>query len=301
MAAPIYVESLIGSVKRLRLSPPKPSRIPHCSRRCLATQSPSSSLTSTPKDASVIPSQRRNATVVSSESPSLRSVRLPKSVQAAYLAPLRRPPTHGLPVCDLQLRSYSLRNLEVYADFAMRAAYYLGLPAKGPVPLPKRIERWTTIRGNFVHKKSQENFERVTYKRLVQIQDSDSHVVGLWLAYLRKNQYYGVGMKANLFQQSGLEMEDGPEADLEAETAKIEAALGQQLTMLESQLESPEEVEGRLVDEPFKAAWGAYGPMGGAGGATGAESRYQPVKVVESERGFAKRKEKSEGASESSS
>ncbi|OQO04785.1 hypothetical protein B0A48_09709 [Cryoendolithus antarcticus] len=201
---------------------------------------------------------------------------------------------------NVQLRSYSLRNLEVYADFAMRAAYYLGLPAKGPVPLPKRIERWTTIRGNFVHKKSQENFERVTYKRLVQIQDSDSHVVGLWLAYLKKNQYYGVGMKANVFQHSSLEMEDGPEADLEAETAQIEAALGKQLSMLESQLERPEEVEGKLVDEPFKAAWGAYGPMGGAGGAPGAEKRYQPVKVVESERGFAKGKERSGETSETS-
>ncbi|EPQ62294.1 Mitochondrial ribosomal [Blumeria graminis f. sp. tritici 96224] len=55
--------------------------------------------------------------------------RLPRAVQAAYLGPLRRKVTYGIPVCDLQLRSYSVRNLEFMADVALRAAYFLDLPA----------------------------------------------------------------------------------------------------------------------------------------------------------------------------
>jgi ribosomal protein S10 len=90
------------------------------------------------------------------------------------------------------------------ADFAMRAAYYLGLPASGPTPLPKIIERWTMPRSNFVHKKSQENFERITLRRLVQIQDGHPETVQVWLAFLRKHAFYGVGMKANVWQHEEL-------------------------------------------------------------------------------------------------
>ena len=130
--------------------------------------------------------------------------RLPRSVQAIYLRPLRRKAEYGLPVCDLQLRSYSVRNVEFFADFAIRAAYYLKLPVSGPVPLPRIVERWTMPRSNFVHKKSQENFERITVRRLIQIKDSDTRVVQAWLAFLRKHAFYGVGMKANIWDFESL-------------------------------------------------------------------------------------------------
>lgn len=97
------------------------------------------------------------------------------------------------------MRSYSVRNLEFFADFAMRAAYYLGLPAYGPVPLPRIVERWTVPRGSFIHKKSQENFERKTLRRLVQIKDGNPETVQIWLAFLKKHAYYGIGMKANVW------------------------------------------------------------------------------------------------------
>jgi len=116
-------------------------------------------------------------------------------------------------MCNLQLRSYSVRNLELMADFALRAAYYLNLPARGPVPLPRKIERWTVPRGNFVHKKSQENFERITLRRLVQIQDAHPEAVQRWLAFVRRWCWYGVGMKADVWESEGLDagerLEDG--------------------------------------------------------------------------------------------
>ena len=130
--------------------------------------------------------------------------RLPRSVQAVYLRPLRRKAEYGLPVCDLQLRSYSVRNVEFFADFAVRAAYYLKLPVSGPVPLPRIVERWTFPRSNFVHKKSQENFERITLRRLIQIKDGNPEAVQTWLAFLRKHAFYGVGMKANVWEHESL-------------------------------------------------------------------------------------------------
>ncbi|KMK55062.1 tryptophanyl-tRNA synthetase [Aspergillus fumigatus Z5] len=127
-----------------------------------------------------------------------QKARLPRSVQALYLRPLRRKPEFGLPVCDLQLRSYSVRNLEFFADFALRAAYYLELPVSGPVPLPRIVERWTFPRSNFVHKKSQENFERITLRRLIQIKDGHPQAVQAWLAFLRKHAFYGVDVARNM-------------------------------------------------------------------------------------------------------
>ncbi|OTB17682.1 hypothetical protein K445DRAFT_328700 [Daldinia sp. EC12] len=129
-----------------------------------------------------------------------KQVRLPRAVQALYLQPLRREAEYGVPSCDLQLRSFSIPNLEFFCDFALRAAYYLNLPAFGPIPLPKIVERWTVPRSHFIFKKSQENFERITRRRLIQIRDGHPETVQIWLAYLQKHAYYGIGMKANVWE-----------------------------------------------------------------------------------------------------
>lgn len=145
-----------------------------------------------------------SASASSLEEPHVPELRFPRSVQALYLKPLKREAEFGIPSCDLQLRSYSLRNLEFFADFALRAAYYLKLPAYGPVPLPRITERWTVPRSSFIFKKSQENFERVTVRRLIQIRDGHPETVQLWLAFLQKHAYYGIGMKANVWEFSSI-------------------------------------------------------------------------------------------------
>ncbi|KAH8600825.1 hypothetical protein B0O99DRAFT_736849 [Bisporella sp. PMI_857] len=134
----------------------------------------------------------------------IEKVRLPRAVQAAYLRPLRRTAKYDVPSCDLQMRSYSIRNLEFFADFAMRAAYFLGLPAYGPVPLPQIVERWTVPKASFIHTKSKENFERKTLRRLIQIKDGHPETVEIWLAFLQKHSYYGIGMKANVWNYEKL-------------------------------------------------------------------------------------------------
>ncbi|KAI1151190.1 hypothetical protein F4825DRAFT_462820 [Nemania diffusa] len=153
---------------------------------------------------------------------SKNEVRLPRSVQAIYLQPLRREPEYGVPSCDLQLRSFSIPNLEFFCDFALRAAYYLNLPAFGPVPLPKIIERWTVPRSHFIFKKSQENFERVTRRRLIQISDGHPETVQIWLAFLQKHAYYGIGMKANMWEYASLDTSKQMDSELESMQKSID-------------------------------------------------------------------------------
>ncbi len=136
--------------------------------------------------------------------PDREGPRMHRALQALYLQPLRREAEYGVPTCDLQLRSYSVRSLEFFSDFALRAAYFLGLPAFGPVPLPRLTERWTVPKSHFIYKKSQENFERVTVRRLIQIRDGHPDAVQVWLAFLQKHAYYGVGMKANVWEFSNV-------------------------------------------------------------------------------------------------
>ena len=207
------------------------------------------------------------------EEKEIAQIRLPRAVQATYMLPLKREPTHNIPSCNLQLRSYSVRNLEVFADFAMRAAYFLDLPAAGPVPLPKITERWTVPRANFIFKKSQENFERITLRRLIQIKDGHPDTVSLWLAFLRKFQYYGVGMKANVFEHSGL---DVPQ-NLDEEAKRLEEKLGQPNADTSNTL-SPE-----MHTELYKAQWGAFGPMSANQEVPRANERIARVRVKSKE------------------
>jgi ribosomal protein S10 len=135
-----------------------------------------------------------------------QKTRMPRSWEAFWLAPLKREAQYGVPSCDLQLRSYSIRNLEFFCDFALRAAYYLGLAASGPIPLPRMTEKWTVPRSHFIFKKSQENFTRTTLRRLIQIKDGHPETVQVWLAFLEKHAYYGIGMKANVWEFSKLDV-----------------------------------------------------------------------------------------------
>ncbi|EEQ85862.1 37 ribosomal protein Rsm10 [Blastomyces dermatitidis ER-3] len=165
--------------------------------------------------------------------------RLPRNVQAVYLKPLRRKAEFGLPVCDLQLRSYSARHVEFFADFALRAAYYLNLPAFGPAPLPRITERWTVLKSNFAHKKSQENFERVTLRRLIQIKDGHPDVVQTWLAFLRKHAFHGVGMKANVWDHSPI----GVGKSMDETAAELDTAIEEKLANFGSSKKALEQAE----------------------------------------------------------
>jgi small subunit ribosomal protein S10 len=165
-----------------------------------------------------IPYPHKTPQLTSEEAAAVTSLGTPSNVLTALqYAPLKRTAKHGVPVCSLQLRTYSVHNVELMADFALRAAYYLNLPASGPVPLPKIVERWTVPKANFIFKKSQENFERITLRRLITIFDGHPETVRIWLGVLQKYQYHGVGMKANVWEWESLDA--GKKLDKEIDQA----------------------------------------------------------------------------------
>ncbi|KAF3925757.1 hypothetical protein ABW20_dc0100643 [Dactylellina cionopaga] len=181
---------------------------------------------------------------------------VPLAVRAAYLSPLKVEATYNVPSCDLQIRSFTLKNVEFFADFALRAAFYLKLPAFGPIPLPRRTERWTVLKGNFVHKKAQQNFERVTYKRLIQIKDGHPDVVQIWLAFLRKHEYHGIGMKANVYTFE----KPGAGSYMSEEMTKIKELAAQGKTDHNKQLSAMHQAfdKGHRLPDPPKVASASF-------------------------------------------
>lgn len=169
---------------------------------------------------------------------------MPANVLSTYLAPLKRPKTHGHRVAQIQLRSYEAKAVEFYADFCMRVGYYLHVPMSGVALLPRKRELWTLNRSPFVHKRSQENFERITYSRLITCYDANSDVVQMLLGYLRENGYPGVGIKANLFGQEGLDARERLLAATEGVIERPELYRGHRSNAIASTaksiLESPE-------------------------------------------------------------
>lgn len=69
------------------------------------------------------------------------------------------------------LRAYDHRILDYSTSEIVMTAKRTGARVRGPVPLPNRIERFTVLRSPHIYKKSREQFELQTHKRLVDILD----------------------------------------------------------------------------------------------------------------------------------
>ncbi|KAI8299727.1 hypothetical protein K4K61_010384 [Colletotrichum sp. SAR11_59] len=130
-------------------------------------------------------------------------------------------------------------------------------PPIDQVPSAEARERVPTIRkalpnpqqGSFIFKKSQENFERITLRRLIQIRDGNPETVQLWLAFLQKHAYYGIGMKANIWDFGKLGVGKSMDAISEDALGAIEPKW-EQLSQLRS-LDTVEKVEEFLATSRF--------------------------------------------------
>ena len=69
----------------------------------------------------------------------------------------------------IRLQAYEHRILDQSVNEILDAARRTGSQVAGPVPLPTRIERWTVNRSPHVDKKSMEQFEIRTHKRMMDI------------------------------------------------------------------------------------------------------------------------------------
>ncbi len=69
----------------------------------------------------------------------------------------------------IKLRAFDHRLLDQSVKELVETAHRTGARISGPVPLPTRIQKYTVLRSPHVDKKSREQFEIRTHKRLVDI------------------------------------------------------------------------------------------------------------------------------------
>ena len=69
----------------------------------------------------------------------------------------------------IRLKAYDHKLLDQSASEIIDTVVRTGARTAGPVPLPTRINRYTVLRGPHVDKKSREQFEIRTHKRLIDI------------------------------------------------------------------------------------------------------------------------------------
>ena len=69
----------------------------------------------------------------------------------------------------IKLKGFDFRTVDQSASEIVETAKRTGAMVSGPVPLPTRIERFTVNRSANTDKKSMEQFELRTHKRLIDI------------------------------------------------------------------------------------------------------------------------------------
>jgi small subunit ribosomal protein S10 len=69
----------------------------------------------------------------------------------------------------IRMEAYDHEVLDQSAEQIVNAVLRTGARVSGPVPLPTRIERYTVLRSPHIDKKSREQFEIRTHKRVIDI------------------------------------------------------------------------------------------------------------------------------------
>ena len=77
----------------------------------------------------------------------------------------------------IRLKSFDHRILDKSTGEIVATAKRTGAGVRGPIPLPTRIERFTVNRSPHIDKKSREQFEIRTHKRMLDIIDPTPQTV----------------------------------------------------------------------------------------------------------------------------
>ena len=72
----------------------------------------------------------------------------------------------------IRMEAYDHEAIDQSALDIVQTAKRTGARVSGPVPLPTRIERFTVLRSPHIDKKSREQFEMRTHKRLIYITEA---------------------------------------------------------------------------------------------------------------------------------
>jgi small subunit ribosomal protein S10 len=77
----------------------------------------------------------------------------------------------------IRLKAYDHRVLDQSAKEIVNTAQRTGAQVRGPIPLPTRIEKFTVLRSPHIDKKSREQFEIRTHKRVLDIVEPTQQTV----------------------------------------------------------------------------------------------------------------------------
>jgi len=77
----------------------------------------------------------------------------------------------------IKLRAYDHGLLDQSTQEIVQAAQRTGAHVIGPIPLPRHIEKFTVLRSPHIDKKSREQFEIRTHKRLLDIANPTAQTV----------------------------------------------------------------------------------------------------------------------------
>jgi small subunit ribosomal protein S10 len=77
----------------------------------------------------------------------------------------------GAPQIRIRMEAYDHRALDASAKEIVDHAKRTSAKVRGPIPLPTRIEKFTVLRSPHIDKKSREQFEIRTHKRVIDIME----------------------------------------------------------------------------------------------------------------------------------
>ena len=77
----------------------------------------------------------------------------------------------------IRLKAFDYRVLDTSTKEIVSTAKRTGAQVRGPIPLPNKIEKYTVLRSPHIDKKSREQFEMRTHKRLLDIVDPTPQTV----------------------------------------------------------------------------------------------------------------------------
>ena len=77
----------------------------------------------------------------------------------------------------VRLRAFDVELIDQSAKSIVQTVQKAGAKVSGPVPLPTKIQKTTVLRSPLVNKKSREQFEMRTHKRLIDIIEPSADVM----------------------------------------------------------------------------------------------------------------------------
>lgn len=98
----------------------------------------------------------------------------------------------------IRLKAYDAKLLDQSTTEIVETAKRTGARLAGPIPLPTRVNRFTVLRSPHVDKKSREQFEIRTHKRLIDILDPTPQTID---ALMKLDLAAGVDVEIKSFKK----------------------------------------------------------------------------------------------------